>query len=131
MGMTAPGKVMLACGTAWVITAVVNSPDVAAVPAGMDLNFHVLPHRWTISQLLAGWEPREWLLQAPGFAGQRSRPEIYSALNETLRQTEPGSHGCCLSPSPRAQRRAGSSMAAISGLRLDHTGRGDIWPGPF
>lgn len=122
MGMTAPGKVMLACGTAWVITAVVDSPDVAAVPAGMDLNFHVLPQRWTISQLLGGLGASlEWWLQTHNSADGRSRADMYAALNETLRQSEPGCHGLLFVPlTGAAQVPAGVQHGGFIGLRLDH-----------
>ena len=123
MGMTAPGKVMLACGTAWVITAVVDSPDVAAVPAGMDLNFHVLPQRWTISQLLGGLGASlEWWLQAHSSSDNHGRAEIYAALNETLRQSEPGCHGLLFVPlTGAAQVPAGLQHGGFIGLRLDHS----------
>lgn len=123
MGMTSPGKVMLACGTAWVITAVVNSPDVAAVPAGMDLNFHVLPQRWTISQLLGGLGASlEWWLQTHSLPDVRSRAEIYTGLNDTLRQSQPGSRNLIFIPLTGAAQAPGSvQQGGFIGLRLDHS----------
>jgi xylulokinase len=68
LGLHEPGKYMLACGTAWVVTGIVDSPDMVCVPEKMDLNFHALPGRWTISQSLGGlgaaldwWLGQAWL----------------------------------------------------------------------
>ena len=44
LGVTAPGKILLACGTAWVVTGVTDAPDVAALPPSLDLNFYPAPH---------------------------------------------------------------------------------------
>lgn len=123
MGMTSPGKVMLACGTAWVITGVVNSPDVAAVPAGMDLNFHVAPGCWTVSQLLGGLGASlEWWVQSYG--GALVTPEAaepYLALNRALEQTEPGARNLLFVPlTGAAQLPGGAAHGGFIGLRLDH-----------
>ncbi|NJN97578.1 MAG: hypothetical protein HC875_27620 [Anaerolineales bacterium] len=57
MGLT-PGELMLTCGTAWVITGVMDRPDLATLPASMDLNFHVAPQRWAPSRFWAASGPR-------------------------------------------------------------------------
>ncbi len=40
LGVTEPGRVLLGCGTAWVVTGVTDTPDVASLPPTLDLNFH-------------------------------------------------------------------------------------------
>lgn len=123
MGMTAPGKLMLACGTAWVITGVVQTPQVEVVPAGMDLNFHVIPERWTISQLLGGLGASlAWWVQEYWLAAGLNRVEIYAALNQALEQTLPGCNNLLFIPlTGAAQIAAGAPHGGFVGLRLNHT----------
>jgi sugar (pentulose or hexulose) kinase len=52
--VTSKGAGLLACGTAWVINGLTESPSVGAIPSSMDLNHHVLPGRWVVSQFLGG-----------------------------------------------------------------------------
>jgi xylulokinase len=127
MGMTGPGQVMLATGTAWVITGVVEIPSMHPLPANMALNFHVAPHRWTISQFLGGFGASvEWYLShcwhSNRFNVTLSRPELYAHFDETLAQSQPGSHGLFFLPLGGSQQGpAGKSLGGFVGLRLDHT----------
>ncbi len=119
MGMTSAGKALLTCGTAWVITGITARPAVASVPAGMDLNFHVVPQRWTVSQLLGsfGASTEWWLNQAWQGVGSQSTPgrtERYTALNVALEKTEPGNDGLLFLP-------LSHPYGGFFGLRLDHT----------
>ena len=131
MGLTDPGKLMLATGTAWVITGVTNSPDVAAVPPQMDLNFHVTPGRWTVSQLLGSfgatvdwWLRQIWQRVPP--EPQLSAKELYGRLNTALAHSEPGSHGLLFLPlTGGAQIEPNRPGGGFVGLRLDH-GRSDF-----
>ena len=52
MGMTAPGKVMLSTGTAWVIMSVVNADTTKAVPEWVNLYFHAVPEQRLGGQLV-------------------------------------------------------------------------------
>lgn len=120
MGMLSPGKVMLATGTAWVITGVVQTPVIEAIPTPMNLNFHVVPRCWTISQLLGGFGASvEWFINQcwqnvdPG--SQVSRASLYASFNELVKQTAPGSRGLLFLP------LGGSRPGGFAGLRLDHT----------
>ena len=54
LGIVNPGKWLLACGTAWVFTGVLDAPKMANLPATLDLNFHAAPNRWALSQSLGG-----------------------------------------------------------------------------
>jgi xylulokinase len=127
MGISAPGRVMLSCGTAWVITTVVESPAVETIPANMDLNFHVVPERWTVSQLLGGFGATlEWWLNQSwqGVDPQRAstRAELYTAFNRGLELTEPGSRGLLFLPLGGGSQLVSDQVrGGFVGLRLDHT----------
>ena len=125
LGVTSPGKVLLGCGTAWVITGVTDAPDVAALPQALDLNFHPEPQRWTVSQSLGGLGASlEWLLQRcwPG----TSRQSAFAALDDELPQTMPGGNGLFFRPLTGGHDApAGEQRGGLWGLRLDHS-RGDM-----
>ncbi len=125
LGVNSPGKLLLACGTAWVITGVTRSPDMRFVPSLLDLNYHPLPEHWTISQSLGGlgaslewWGNQAW--QGTGKA--TSRREIFTALNEELFETKPGAQELYFLPltgghsGPATTQRGG-----FVGLQLSHT----------
>lgn len=127
MGVASPGKMLLACGTSWVVTGVVETPDVDKVPGGMDMNFHPAPQRWTVSQSLGGLGASlEWWLNQGwrGLSSQpaTSRPEVYAALESELAQTTPGSDGLCFLPVAGGhQEPAGIQRGGFVGLRLGHS----------
>lgn len=127
MGMTEPGQLMLASGTAWVITAITNSRAVADAPANMDLNFHVAPNRWTISQLLGGfgavveWWLRENLLPVTSGAAP-TQTELFHHFDELIRQSSPGSNDLLFLPPGGGAQLAGANRGSgFAGLRLDHS----------
>ncbi|MGB3714457.1 MAG: FGGY family carbohydrate kinase [Candidatus Promineifilaceae bacterium] len=125
LGIISPGKLLLACGTAWVITGVTDSPEIDQAPSALELNFHPAPDRWTISQSLGGlgasleW----WINQAwRGVSGQVSRKEAFAALDDELAQTQPGSGG--LTFLPFTGGHVDGTMAKVGGflgLQLDHS----------
>ncbi len=127
MGMLSPGKMMLATGTAWVITGVVETPAVDIIPPNMDLNFHVVPHRWTISQLMGGFGASvEWCLnqywQSANPSTQLPRTELYAYFNKALAQSNPGCNNLLFLPlGGSGQVAGGKSQGGFVGLRLDHT----------
>ena len=125
LGVTSPGKLLLACGTAWVVTGVTDSADMSQVPDALDLNFHPAPHRWTVSQSLGGlgasleW----WINQAwQGVNDRASRKDIFAALDIELAQTESASDGLFFMPltgghdGPATTQRGG-----FVGVQLSHT----------
>ena len=101
LGVTTPGKILLGCGTAWVITGVAEAPDPSgasgfhpeesegswaqALPDSLDLNFLPVPQaeptRWAMSQSLGGlgasleWLVRQWWLGAGAGSGGQPMPE--------------------------------------------------------
>jgi xylulokinase len=126
MGVTAPGRVLLACGTSWVVTGVAETPAVDTIPAGMDLNYHPAPERWTVSQSLGGLGASlEWWLQE-SWQGLKSQPpvtraEMYAALDEALAGTSPGSDGLFFLPLAGGHTEpAGIQRGGFVGLRLGH-----------
>jgi xylulokinase len=127
MGVTAPGRALLACGTSWVVTGVTENPAVEAIPTAMDMNFHPASNRWTISQSLGGLGASlEWWLNQgwQGVAPQppASRPERYAALNVELARTAPGSEGLFFLPLAGGHvEPAGIQRGGFVGLRLGHT----------
>ena len=87
LGVTDPGKLLLACGTAWVFTAVTDSPEMMRIPASLDLNFHIPPDRWTISQSLGGLGASlEWWIEQ---AWSGNRQEKFKALDRELVESQP------------------------------------------
>jgi xylulokinase len=125
LGVTEPGKILLGCGTAWVVTGVTDSPDLAALPPTLDLNFHPAPGRWTASQSLGGLGASlEWLLQRcwPG----TDRAAAYAVLDAELTQTQPGGDGLFFQPLTGGHRApAGDQRGGLWGLRIDHS-RADL-----
>jgi xylulokinase len=127
MGMTEPGRLMLASGTAWVLNAITASPSVEAAPDSMNLSYHVAPDRWTISQLLGGFGATvEWWLRenlqsvAPG--SPIDRAELFSHFDDLIRHSPPGSNGLLFLPLGGGAQVAGSRPGGgFIGLRLDHT----------
>jgi xylulokinase len=118
MGLTGAGKALLTCGTAWVITSIVDTPAVASVPDGMDLNVHVLPDRWTVSQLLGSFGAfiESWLNQAWQHTDLQlplDRATRYAAFNEALAETKPGSDGLLFIPGT-------APFGGFFGLQLGH-----------
>jgi len=120
MGMLDPGGVMLSTGTAWVITAIADTPDLSAIPARMDLNFHAAPQRWAPSQYLGGfgatvewWLEQSWL--PPHSDHHLDRPHIFHLFDEALSDSAPGSHDLFFLPLD------GPARGAFLGLSLAHT----------
>ena len=129
MGATGPGKVTLATGTAWVITGVADSPRREAVPARMDLSFHAMPDRWTVSQFLGGfgatvdwWLAQAW--QSPDPAEHQETKALYRYLDAALagEDSTAGSHGLLFLPlSGPSQVAHGKPGGAFVGLQLLHS----------
>ena len=126
MGMIDPGGVMLSTGTAWVITAIADSPDLAAIPERMDLNFHAAPERWTPSQYLGGfgatvewWLDQNW--QSPDPDHPLDRRRLFALFDAALLDSAPGSHDLLFLPLGGSSQTAGARRGAFVGLTLAHT----------
>ena len=136
LGVTSPGKILLACGTAWVVTGVTDTPDVAALPPSLDLNFLPVPQhgpllqRWTISQSLGGLGASvEWLLRQCWSAADpatASRADSFASLDAELPHTTPGGEGLLFIPLTGGHSApTGDRRGSLFGLRLDHN-RADV-----
>ena len=128
LGVTSPGKMLLACGTAWVVTGVVDALDMDALPGGLNMNFHPAPRRWTVSQSLGGLGASlEWLLnqcwQSADPQSPAARANVFAALDNELKQTTPaGGDGLFFLPLAGGhQSPAGAQRGGFVGLRLEHT----------
>jgi xylulokinase len=148
LGMTAKGAGLLACGTAWVINGIAETPSTEAIPASMDLNYHVVPGRWVVSQFLGGLGAcLEWWLNQCSTAGTPDRAQAHgnalaapvqgdgmsvgaqqycaqkwTAFDEALEGTEPGCGGLLYLPQTGARQVPGSQQhGGFLGLRLDHS----------
>jgi len=127
MGMTAPGRVALATGTAWVITAVTDTPRLDQIPPTMDLSFHAAPGRWTVSQFIGGfgatvdwWLAQTWQPADPAQA--QPIKGLYRHLDASLAGSEPGSHGLLFTPLGGPSQLPGAAPGGImAGLQLAHT----------
>ncbi len=121
MGVTAPGQLMLASGTAWVLTALTPDLPVDQVPANMELNFHVTPGLHTVSQLLGGFGAvGEWWMRLL-FLDDEDR---YARWEAALQASTPGAHGLRFAPIG-GSAQLGNGRGGFVGLRLDHT-RSDL-----
>lgn len=127
LGMTSAGDAWLGTGTAWVINGIMEEPAMERVPRNMSLNYHTLPHRWTISQLVGGigasiewWINLDW--KHAGLSRSAPRSELFAALTEEVQQSPPGSHGLiCIPLTGTSQLQNNTTSGGFSGLRLDHS----------
>ena len=126
MGMIDPGGIMLSTGTAWVITAISDNPDLSSIPDRMDLNFHAAPERWTPSQYLGGFGATvEWCLeqnwQSPDPGSQLDRHRLIELFDTAITDSVPGSHELLFLPLGGPSQTTGLSQGAFAGLTLAHT----------
>lgn len=127
MGIDSPGQLMLGCGTAWVITGVIDSPANNRFYDNMDLSYHVLPNRWTVSQLLGGfgatvqwWLDNYW--QNITQQLQMDQREQYALFNKKVSQSPEGSKGLLfIPPSCNTHKISSPYEGTFAGLRLDHS----------
>lgn len=124
LGVNAPGKLLLACGTAWVITGVMDSPEMTSVPSTLDWNLHPMDGRWTISQSLGGlgaslewWVNQAWR----GIDGEISRKEMYASLDAELVGTGPDGRLFFLPLTGGHDDPATTRTGGFTGLQLRHT----------
>jgi xylulokinase len=127
MGMTAPGKVMLSTGTAWVIMSVVDADTTEAVPEWVNLYFHAVPGKRLGGQLVGGFGATvDWWLrqsfQQSGDSESQDLGPLYDELNKTVQSSPPGSKGLLfLSLSGPSQIVGAFPGGGFSGMELVHT----------
>lgn len=119
LGVIDPGELLLACGTAWVVTGVTNAPEIDSIPALLDLNFHIPPQRWTISQSLGGLGASlEWWV---GQAWTGDRRDRFAALDQELTQTQLGQPPFFIPLTGGHDDPATTRPGGFVGLQLAHT----------
>jgi xylulokinase len=125
--MTAPGKVMLSTGTAWVLMSVVDADTTAAVPDWVNLYFHAAPGQRLGGQLVGGFGATiDWWLRQTFAASVESESAglgpYYEALNEAVRNSPPGSRGLLfLSLGGPSQVVNAAPGGGFVGMELAHT----------
>jgi xylulokinase len=122
MGMTAPGKVMLSTGTAWVIMSGVDTDTTAAVPEWVNLYFHAVPEQRLGGQLVGGFGATvDWWLRQT-FGEETDHKSLYEQLNEAVRSSPAGSQGLLfLSLSGPSQIMNAAPGGGFVGMELVHT----------
>ncbi|MCL4505923.1 MAG: FGGY family carbohydrate kinase [Chloroflexi bacterium] len=122
LGVLEPGQVLLASGTSWVVTGVVGGAIVSDIPAELDLNFHVVPNRWTISQSLGGLGASlEWLVREC-WQETGDRDNRFAAMDTELASTSPGCSGLIFAPVAGGHAApAGMQRGGFVNLQLGHT----------
>jgi xylulokinase len=118
LGVIDPGKLLLACGTAWVFTGVTAAIDEDHNPPSLDLNFHVPPGRWTISQSLGGLGASlEWWVSQAWTGDRLGR---FAALNQELSATDPSKNLCFIPLTGGHDDPATTHPGGFVGLQLAH-----------
>ena len=122
MGMTAPGKVMLSTGTAWVIMSVVDADTTEAVPEWVNLYFHAVPEQRLGGQLVGGFGATiDWWLRQVFDEGTNQK-DLYEQLNEAVRSSSAGCQGLLfLSLSGPSQIMNATPGGGFVGMELVHT----------
>jgi xylulokinase len=127
MGNILPGRFMLSTGTAWTITGTVERPDRTVIPPGLNVSFHVVTNRWTVTQYIGGfgaivdwWLQQAWQSLDP--AAQYEKGQLYGYLDQALATSTPGSHNLLFLPlSAQVQVPDGLPATSYVGLELSHT----------
>jgi xylulokinase len=122
LGVREPGQVLLACGTSWVITDVVAQAHPSKVPDTLDLNAHVVPQRWTVSQSLGGLGAAlEWLVNLC-WQHLPTRAERYAAMQDALQSSDVDLSAPLFLPIAGGHRApAGQQCGGFVHLQLAHT----------
>ena len=123
-GVTRPGRMLLSCGTAWVILAVPESLD-AGLQSGMAISCHAVRERWgAIRSLGAVGTSIEWLLDNVwgGEGAGRKRVDLYSMINQGVAHTAPGAEGLLFFPLAGGHASGyGPVRGGFLGLSISHS----------
>ncbi|MFL7839305.1 MAG: FGGY-family carbohydrate kinase [Candidatus Promineifilaceae bacterium] len=128
LGVNDPGKLLLACGTAWVITGVADTKDLERVPPSLDLNFHAQDGRYTISQSLGGlgaslewWVHQAWR----GSGDSPSREALFVAMDTEVTAAQADSSIYFLPLTGGHDNPATTQYGSFQGLQLNQN-RADL-----
>jgi len=123
-GVTRPGRVLLSCGTAWVVLAVPESREVG-LDSGMSVSRHAVEGRWGAMRSLGGVGTSfEWLLDNVwgGKEAGEGRGQLYEVANEGVARSAPGAGGLIFFPLAGGHASAiGTGRGGFLGLSLSHS----------
>ena len=128
-GVTRPGRVLVSCGTAWVLLAV---PQTLALGlgSGMAISRHAVEGRWGAIRSLGGvGSSLEWLVDntygmpAAGVASATvERATVYASLSDAAGQIPPGSDGLLFLPLAGGHATTfGPARGGFLNLSLNHS----------
>jgi len=127
-GVTRPGRVLLSCGTAWVVLAVPESLEVG-LRSGMGVSCHAVKGRWGALRSLGGvGTSLEWLLDNVwgGKDAEEKRDSLYDAVNKGVARSSPGADGLLFYPLAGGHATTiGTGRGGFIGLSLSHS-RDDV-----
>jgi sugar (pentulose or hexulose) kinase len=134
-GVTQPGRMLLSCGTAWVLLAVPENLALG-LASGMAISRHAIEGRWGAIRSLGGvGTSLEWLvnntygLPSASGTGANTGPErerLYIDLNEAAGRCPPGADGLLFLPLAGGHATGfGPARGGFMNLSLNH-GRGHL-----
>jgi xylulokinase len=119
LGLLEPGKMLLACGTAWVYSSPALDPNPDKLPKVLDMNYHAVPEAWIVSQSLGGMGASlSWWMDQ---TGSGSRDERFKDLTEALTRTEPNQELFFMPLTGGYDGPATIRSGGFVGLGLNHT----------
>ena len=123
MGVTRPGRLLLSCGTAWVIVAVPESLEVGLRSEMMSISRHAVEGRFGALRSLGGvGASLEWFLDNIWGGEARDRAAQYAAVNEGVARSPAGAKGLLFLPLAGGYAAAfGVSQGGFVGLSLGHS----------
>jgi xylulokinase len=130
-GVTRPGRMLLSCGTAWVLLAVPLSLELG-LASGMAISRHAIEGQWgAIRSLGAVGSSLEWLVDTvwpPLVQGEGAREtgagreRCYAELNKAAVQTAAGANGLLFLPVAGGHAATfGAARGGFLDLTLGHT----------
>lgn len=124
LGINDPGKYLLACGTAWVFTGILNKLVMQGLPSDLSFNFHAYPERWTLSQSLGGLGASlEWWLQRAWQTGDHANisQNKFTEFNQEINQTQVNEELFFLPMTGGHADPATTRRGGFVGLNFNHT----------
>lgn len=123
-GVTRPGRMLLSCGTAWVLLAVPEDLT-AGLSSGMAISRHAVEGRYgAIRSLGAVGASLEWLLDQVwrGTGLGEARDRLYATINHAVARIPPGSAGALFLPLTGGHASGfGPANGGFLNLSINHT----------
>ncbi len=123
LGVTAPGQVMLSCGTAWIVLAVPQTLNVG-LESGLDISCHAVDSLWGAIISLGGvGTSLEWLLDTVWWRkdGGRGWDAGYDAINEAVARSPAGARRLLFYPLAGGHAYGEGGHGGFHGLSLSHS----------